>query len=144
MNIHTLRTAVVATSILALSSLSTARLDARGGGGGAEQRIECKAKARRGPEMGADYRESQSRQKFSVEVTRLADTGGLEATVIRGGSVVFGPAAIPEEFAPAGGANGIADLNLDTQNGNLVPSLQSGDVVSVSQNGAGLLSCTLN
>lgn len=115
--------------------------DGNGSGGGGEVRLRCNSSVRRGPEMGAEWRsiDGGARTRFSVEVADLANTSGLTANVNGGESW-----DIPEAIAPTpGAANGVADLNLDTRDGDVVPALSSGDQVNVLQNGVGLLSCFL-
>lgn len=99
--------------------------------------------------MEAKFRSSNkgTRARLEVEVEHLLDTTNLEATVTRAAQTatpVLDKTKLVQEIAPTAGlANGIAELELDSQNGALVPAVLTGDTVSVSQNGTGLVSCTL-
>ena len=118
-----------------------ADLQAKGGSTGTEVRLRCSVSNRRGPDMNSEWRgfTDGSRMDFKVQVEDLASTAGLTVQV---GAFT---AAIPETFAPTpGAADGVAELDITSQDGDNVPALAKGAQVNVLQNGTGLISCFLN
>jgi hypothetical protein len=79
----------------------------------------------------ADWRSRGGRRQFSIEVEDVQRDGVGRARVVRAGTVVW-----TRSITISGG---FADLNLDTQNGQAVPSLQAGDVVQVRDSSGTLI-----
>lgn len=143
MTISRSRTIMMATLLAGAGVLAAgSQLMAKDGGSSnsSEVRIRCSASLRRGADMDAEWRsvDNATRTSFKVQVEDLASTSGLTVQV----GAFTSP--VPEVIAPTAGlANGVAELDLDSQDGDLVPALKSGDQVNVLQNGTGLLSCFL-
>ena len=142
MNISRSKSIMMAVALAGAGVLGMgSSLQAKDGGSTTEVRLRCSVSNRRGPDMNSEWRgmTDGSRTDFKVQVEDLASTAGLTVQV---GTYTH---AIPEAIAPTpGAANGVAELDITTQDGDNVPTLVKGAQVNVLQNGAGLISCFLN
>ena len=140
--------ATLAAAVLMFGSVTLVRADDGGKGGNsgsnsgsgkaAETRLRTKlaggAIAGKTPEGNADFRSETGRTRLTVEVenVNLADGTVLTVSVVHAGiSMQVGTitlnSAVPEN-----------ELELDSQHGDVVPAVQAGDMVTVS-NGAAVI-----
>jgi hypothetical protein len=127
--------AVLTAALLAMGAAQVGSADNGGGGGGNGVRLETTlhgpAIHRIRPEGNGEFRfDNSNRLRLKVEVENVDLPNGTVLTFAiehAGTSTNVGKIILSD--------NGEAELDLDTQNGQPVPIVHSGDMVTVSNNG---------
>ena len=124
---QTIAVSVSSVLFLGMMTLSTGLALARGGGGG---EVRLTAKMVSGAASGkADYRERSNRKRLNVEAEDLPNTTPTPQDVLLNGlrvdSMNLTPCPAPATQLLCG------ELELNTQDGQAVPMVKSGDIVSI-------------
>ncbi|HLJ49312.1 MAG TPA: hypothetical protein VKU01_25035 [Bryobacteraceae bacterium] len=131
--------AVLAATLLAMTVAHSVRADH--GNDNQNQQVRLRAKLTGQaiqsvtPEGSADFRSESSRTRLQVEVERVNLPAGTVLTV----SLQSGTNAPVQVGQITLSANGSGELELDSDHGAVVPAVQNGDVVSISNAGAAIL-----
>lgn len=135
LRIHT----VLAAALLALTATHTLRADHGGKDNTQETRLRARltGQAIQGvtPEGSGDFRSESSRTRLQVEVERVNLPAGTVLDVFLQ-SGANAPVKIGQIKLSA---TGFGELELDSEHGSTVPTVQNGDVLSVSNAGTTIL-----
>ena len=131
----------LAAALLALTVSQTARADHGGKNNNQTQETRLRARltgqAIQGvlPEGGGDFRSETSRTRLQVEVEHVnLPSGTVLAVFLQSGANA--PVQIGQITLSA---TGFGELEMDSEHGAMVPAVQNGDVLSVSNAGTAIL-----